>query len=159
MRRHLLLAAVAAAFLSAPLVAETFRRGPITVDNPWSRQTAPGQSAGGGFMTIANHGRAPDRLLGGSSSVADKVEVHSMTMDGGVMRMRPVTGGLEIPAGGSGELKPGGFHIMLIGLKAPLALGTDVPVTLRFQRVGTITVRFHVEPIGATGPENRHDHH
>ena len=109
-------------------------------------------------MTISNRSRNADRLVSATSPAAQKVEIHSMTMDGGIMRMRPVPDGLPVTAGGKLELKPGGFHIMLIGLKAPLALGSSVPLTLRFAKAGTVTVQLKVERV-AYGMEGGHDGH
>ncbi|WP_414900833.1 copper chaperone PCu(A)C [Sphingomonas flavalba] len=157
MTRCFIAAALLAATAAAPGLAAS--QSAIAVDRAWARQTAPGQSAGGAFMTITNHGKAADRLIGGSAAVASRVEVHTMAVDGGVMRMRPVTGGLSIPAGASVALRPGGYHIMLIGLKAPLARGSAVPVTLRFEKAGAITVRLQVEAIGATAAGGGHDQH
>lgn len=152
-----------AAFLAVPLLAipalaHEYRKGSVTIDHPWTRQTAKGQSVGGGFMSIANAGATPDTLVSATSPVAQKVEIHSMKMDGGIMRMRPLPDGLAIPAGGRMELKPGGFHIMLIGLKAPLALGKNVPLTLRFAKAGAVTVQLKVEPV-THGMEGGHDGH
>lgn len=147
--------AVAAA---APVLAHDFTLGSLEIAHPWTRQTAPGQSNGGGFLVVTNKGRAADRLVGVASPAAGKVELHTMSMDGGVMRMRPVTGGLPIPAGGTLTLAPGGYHVMLIGLKAPLTLGAMVPLTLRFERAGAITVQLKVEPVSFTG-EASHDQH
>lgn len=154
---------LAVATLSAatptPIVAEPYRAGAITVSAAWARETAPAQKAGGGFMTIDNAGNRPDRLLSAMSGVADKVEIHTVSIDGGVMRMRPVTGGLAIPARGKVELRPGSFHIMFMGLKAPLRRGESVPVTLRFARAGTVAARLVVQPIGAMGPDGGHHGH
>ena len=124
----------------------------LSIRNPWARETAVGQTVGGGFMTIANNGAREDRLLSGTSPAAAEVQLHSMTMDGGVMRMRQVTDGIAIPAHGTVELKPGGYHVMFIGLKHPLRRGDTVPVTLRFQRAGTIRMQFAVQPVGSSGP-------
>ncbi|MGV3479820.1 MAG: copper chaperone PCu(A)C [Sphingobium sp.] len=157
--KYLLMPVARAAPVSTPVAAQGARKADIAIEHPWSRQTAPGQSNGAGFMNVVNHGKAADRLLGGTSPAAAKVEVHSMTMEGGVMRMRPVKGGLLIPAGGGVALKPGGYHIMLIGLKKPLPPGAQVPVTLRFENAGGITVQLKVRPIGATGPEVSHGRH
>lgn len=151
-------AALACLALAVPATAQQVRKGDLSISRPWTRQTAPGQSVGGGFMTIANDGKTADRLIGATSPAARTVEIHSMTMDGGIMRMRPVSGGLPIPAGGSLPLKPGGFHIMLIGLKAPLALGKTVPLTLRFQKAGTVIVQLKIEPV-THGTEGAHDQH
>lgn len=133
--------------VAAPIAAQTVKRGDLSITNAWSRQTAPGQANGGGFMTIGNRAKQADRLIGGSSPVAAKVEIHTMSMDGGIMRMRPLPNGLAVPAGGRLELKPGSHHIMLIGLKSPLRLGTQVPLTLRFQHGGSVTVQLKVERI------------
>ncbi len=142
-----MLIAVAAISLAAPLAAHDFKQGDLSIAHPWTRQTATGQQVGGGFMTIANGGATTDRLLGASSPAAARVEIHSMSMDGGVMRMRPVTDGLAVPAGGALALKPGGYHLMLMGLKAPLELGKLVPLTLRFERAGAVTVQLKVEAV------------
>ena len=158
MKHPIPVAAIAAISLAGPLLAHGFKIGSLEIAHPWSRQTVPGQAVGGGFMVIRNTGRAADRLVAVASPAAAKVGLHSMSMQGGVMRMRPVTGGLAIPAGGTLDLLPGGYHIMLTGLKAPLALGRMVPVTLRFQRAGTITIQLKVESVGY-GMEGGHDHH
>jgi copper(I)-binding protein len=136
---------------------------PIMVMQPWARATPPGAPTGAAYLTITNHGTEPDVLIGGSSPQADKVEFHQSTMDNGIMKMRPATNGVSIPAGGTVELKPDGYHVMLIGLKAPLRSGTMLPVTLRFAKAGSIEVVFAVEPIGARGPSSgaatEHQHH
>ncbi|WBX84609.1 copper chaperone PCu(A)C [Sphingosinicella microcystinivorans] len=144
---------------STPIAAEPYRTASITVSDAWARETAPAQKAGGGFMIIDNAGNRADRLLSAASGVADKVELHTVSMDGGVMRMRPVAGGIAIPARGKVELRPGSFHIMFMGLKAPLRRGETVPVTLRFARAGTVTARLAVQPIGAMGPDGGHHGH
>lgn len=138
--------------MATAAVAHSYRAGPLSIQHPWSRETAVGQAVGGGFLTIANSGSREDRLLAGTAAVAAEVQLHTMTMDGGVMRMRQVTDGIAIPAKGSVELKPGGYHIMFMGLKRQLRQGERVPVTLRFQRAGSVTVQFAVQPVGSTGP-------
>ena len=100
-------------------------------------------SAGGGFLSVQNSGSKPDRLLGGSSPAAAAVEVHEMRMEGDVMRMREIKA-LELPAGKRVTLAPGGFHLMLVGLKAPLKVGDKVPVKLRFETAGEIDVVLQV---------------
>lgn len=144
--------------LAVPALANDYRKGPVTIERPWTRQTAPGQSVGGGFMTIVNGGKTGDQLVSATSPAAQKVEIHSMTMNDGIMRMRPLPGGLAVPAGGRLELKPGGFHIMLIGLKTPLAVGKFVPLTLRFAKAGAVTVQMKVESV-THGMEASHDGH
>lgn len=159
-RAPFILAAVAV--LSASVApAHEYHARSLTITHPWSRETAPGQDVGGGFMVVANTGATPDRLLGGSTPAAKSIEVHEMTMDGGVMRMRQVAGGLAVPAHGTLELKPGSYHLMLMGLKAPLKKGTRVPATLRFAHAGAVKVEFQVEAIDFAGPHaaGGHDGH
>lgn len=132
----------------------------ISVHAPWLRETPPASKVGAGYATIVNQGKSDDRLLGVTTEVADQVEIHSMTMDGNIMRMRPVAGGLAIPAGGKVALKPGGYHLMLIGLKRTLKRGEMVPLTFRFARAGAVTIRVHVEPLGfqpGIGELHHHD--
>ena len=113
--------------------------------------TGPGglTKTGGGFLTITNKGTTPDRLIAARSPVSLKVEVHEMKMAGSVMRMREVDGGIEIPPGATVTLKPGGYHIMFMELKAPLAQGGKVPVTLVFEKAGSIDVELKTEAAGA----------
>jgi copper(I)-binding protein len=141
----------------APAATET-AASTIAVTDPWSRETAPGQNAGGAFMTIANTGSVADRLTGGSTPVAGRVEIHTMTMEGDVMRMRQLEDGLEIPAGGQVMLKPGSFHVMLMDLKQPLKAGDKVPLTLTFAGAGPLETELEVRPTGAM-PAMDHDAH
>lgn len=114
----------------------------ITVSGAWVR--APGAN-GGAFMVIQNGGAEADRLLSASSDVAETVEVHEMKMENDVMVMREVEGGIEIPARGKVELKPGGYHVMLINLKQELKPGEKVTITLNFEKAGAITVQAEVK--------------
>ena len=148
-RKTLALGALTGLMASAAL-AHGYKAGSLSIQHPWSRETAAGQAVGGGFLTITNSGARDDRLVSGSSPVAAEVQLHTMSMDGGIMRMRQVTDGIAIPAKGSVELKPGGFHIMFMGLKRQLKQGERFPVTLTFQRAGRVTVQFAVQPIGST---------
>ncbi|MES2498525.1 MAG: copper chaperone PCu(A)C [Pseudomonadota bacterium] len=134
--------ALCAALLAAPLAA-----APLRIDTPWLRETLPAAKTAAGYALILNTGGRDDRLLGGASAVAEHIGVHSMTMDGGIMRMRAVTSGLPIPAGGSAALRPGSYHLMLIGLKRPLQRGETVEIRLRFARAGDVPVTFRVEAI------------
>jgi periplasmic copper chaperone A len=128
----------------------------IALADPWSRETAEGQNAGGAFMTIANTGTATDRLTGGSTPVAGRVEIHTMTMENDVMRMRQLEDGLEIPAGGEVTLKPGSFHVMLMDLKQPLKAGEKVPLTLTFAGAGTVEATLDVRPADTMAPGMKH---
>src|SRR6202012_3148657 len=108
---------------------------------------------GGGFLTIENKGSAPDKLIGVSADAAGKVEVHEMAMDGGVMKRRPVEGGLTIDPGKTVKLAPGGYHLMMMDLKNPLKQGDKIPVTLEFEKAGKVAVSLDVEGVGAKGPD------
>lgn len=138
---------VAALLLVAALGACGTPAGPqIKAENVWARP-AGGMGAsgtGGVFMVLRNEGGAADRLIAGQCDLAKAVEVHETTMDGGVMKMRPVEGGLEVPAGGQVELKPGGYHVMLIGLTQDLKVGDRFPLVLQFEESGTISVEAEV---------------
>ena len=142
-RRLLMFAALATAL---PTLALAATRPAISTAQAWVRAAPSGATAGAAYLTLSNLGSAPDRLLGGATPVASQVEVHEMSMDGGVMRMRPVLGGLVIPAGGTVALKPGGYHIMLIGLKTPLTAGSKVPLTLNFEKAGLVKLQVPVRP-------------
>jgi hypothetical protein len=126
-------------------LAQSFAASPITIERPWARASAPGQTVGGGFMTILHQGATEDRLVSATTPMAREVQIHTMNMDDGVMRMRPVEGGLAIPAGGRVVLQPGGLHLMFMELSAPLVAGSTFPVTLRFANAGDIKVEFNIE--------------
>ena len=147
----LLSACNSASETDAPTEAEAATSA-IAITAPWSRETAEGQDAGGAFMTITNSGTGTDRLTGGSTPVAGEVQVHTVDMADGVMRMRQVGDGLEVPAGSSVTLKPGSFHIMLMQLVQPLEQGEAIPITLTFEKAGAVEVELLVQPVGAQGP-------
>ena len=152
LRRTLILAVIGTAALAVPALAHDYKVGSLVITHPWTRATAPTAKAGGGFLVVENKGTTPDRLVAAQSDAAQKVEIHEMKMDGSVMRMRELAGGLEIPPGGSVALKPGGFHIMFMELKAPFAKGAKVPVTLVFEKAGKVDVEFAVQDVGAAEP-------
>jgi periplasmic copper chaperone A len=126
--------------------------GAIHISQPWSRATAKGASTGAGYMTITNKGTAPDKVSCVADDASAQCEIHSMTMEGGVMKMRPVEGGLEIKPGESIMLKPGGYHVMFRELKHPLEQGAAVKATLKFEHAGTVEVDYPVLAIGAAAP-------
>jgi copper(I)-binding protein len=137
--------------------AQSYKLGTLEIDQPWTRATPPTAKAGGGFMTITNRGAAADRLVAVRSGASGKVEIHEMKMDGSVMRMRELDKGLEIPPGATVALKPGGYHIMFMELKAPFAKDAKVPVTLVFEKAGSIDVELAVQAMGAQAPpEHKH---
>ena len=127
----------------------------VEISDAWMRATAPGQKIAAGYMTIRNNSSQPERLVGGSSQAAAKVETHVSVKDGDIMRMREVKG-YDIPANGSFELKPNGPHLMLLDLKQPLKEGDKVPLVLKFEKSGELKVDFEVRPL--TGGHSEHKH-
>ena len=130
--------------------------GGLQITGVWARATPKGAQVGGGYLKITNIGSAPDRLMGGSSSVAGKFELHEMSISGGVAKMRELTNGLEIKPGQTIELRPGGNHVMFVGLKEPLERGKPFTATLQFEKAGKLVVEFKVEPVGAPAPVHGH---
>jgi copper(I)-binding protein len=147
MKRSLFVAALC--LITTTAVAEDAKLGPIEITHPWSRATPKGASVGGGYLTVTNTGTTPDRLIGGSLEGAARVEIHEMSMDGGVMKMREVKGGLEIKPGATVSLQPGALHLMFVGLTSALEKGKPVKGTLVFEHAGTLPVTYDVEAIGA----------
>jgi copper(I)-binding protein len=124
----------------------------ILVDNAWSRATPPGVEIGVGYLTIKNDGGTPDQLVSVSTPVAETAEIHQTQMQDGKMQMRPVPDGVPIPAKGTVTFEPAGYHLMLMGLKAPLEKGSTFTGTLTFEHAGTVDVTFSVAGMGAPGP-------
>ena len=146
--------ALIAALIVNPAQAEEVKAGDLVITLPWSRATPGGAKVGGGYLTIENKGSMPDRLIGGSADVADKVEVHEMAVNNGVMTMRPLDKGLVIEPGKTVKLAPGGYHLMLLQLKSALKQGDKVPVTLEFERAGKVSLSLEVQGVGAQGPSS-----
>lgn len=142
-----------------PAAAHEFKAGALLLKHPWTRATAKGAEMGGGFVTIVNTGRQADRLTGGSFALAGRAEVHEMKMEGDVMKMRQLEGGLDIPAGATVELKPGSYHLMFIKLTAPLEAGTKVKGSLIFEKAGEVPVEFAVEAIDAQAKDHKAGDH
>src|SRR5262245_25155120 len=149
LKRAAILLTCALATWPGAAVAADFAIGSLQIGNPWTRATPKGAEVAGGYMRITNNGSAPDSLIGGSSEVAGRFELHEMTVVDGVMRMRPLAKGLEVKPGETVELKPGSFHIMLMGLKQPLVKGQKVKGTLVFEKVGKVDIEYAVEALGA----------
>jgi hypothetical protein len=131
-------------------LAHDYQLKALKIDHPFARATPAGAKVAGAFMTIQNTGTTADRLVSAASPVAGVVELHEMAMEGSVMKMRAVAG-IEIPAGGKAELKPGGYHVMLMDLKGPLVEGKDIPLSLRFEKAGSVDVKVKIESKGSTG--------
>ncbi len=132
-----------------PARAEDVTAGSLKIASPWVRATPKSASVGGGYMKITNNGTAPDRLVGGASPVSSRFEVHEMAVVDGIMKMRGLPQGLEIKPGQTLELKPGGYHVMFLGLNRQLMQGEKVKATLQFEKAGKVDVEFAVEGIGA----------
>jgi periplasmic copper chaperone A len=137
---------------AGPARAADYDVGSIHISTPWARATPKGASVGAGYMTVTNKGAAPDRVSCVSDDASAQCQIHSMTMDNGVMKMRPVEGGLEIKPGETVTLAPGGFHIMFVDLQHALEQGQSVKATLKFDHAGTIEVDYPIAAIGAPAP-------
>lgn len=142
---QLALAALMAAFASTSAVAQS-----IEVKDPWVRAAVPGQTGTGAFMKIT--AKDGSRLVSASSPVAGVTEVHEMKMEGNIMKMRALESGLELPAGKTVELKPGGYHVMLMDLKGPLAKDSTVPLTLVFKDAKGAESRIELKVPVSTAP-------
>jgi copper(I)-binding protein len=135
-----------------PAQAADYEVGTIRITQPWARATPKGASSGAAYMTITNNGTTPDRVSCVSSDLSADCQIHTMSMENGVMKMRPVEGGQQIKPGETVTLKPGGLHVMLINLKQALAPGKMVEATLQFEKAGTVKVEFPIAAIGASAP-------
>jgi copper(I)-binding protein len=151
--RSLVIAATLIAAQSGAARADDVKAGDLVISQAWSRATPAGAKVASGYLTIVNKGAAPDRLIGGSSDAAVKVEVHEMASNGGVMTMHELAGGLAVTPGATVTLAPGGYHLMLSDIRKPLKQGESLPITLKFERAGDVTVTFNVMGIGAKGPD------
>lgn len=156
--RVMLLTAALALVAQGPAFAHGYKAGAIEIGHPWARATVAGQPSGGGFLKLDNRGQ-DDKLLSITSSVSETVEIHTMETKDNIMRMRRVDG-VDIPAGKVVEMKPGGYHIMFMKLKAPLKQGESFPATLKFQKAGDVKVEFKVEAInfGTQSGAGEHQH-
>lgn len=134
--------------------------GSIKIHHPWTRATPKGANVAGGFMAITNSGQTDDRLVAIRIEGVERVEIHDMTMENGMMKMRPLANGLALPAGQTIILKPGSFHVMMMGLSAPLTEGDFLKAQLTFDKAGTLDVEFVVEAQGANlkQQEMKHTH-
>ena len=159
MRRSfcLFLLALAMAFAS-PARAHDYNIGSLNIGHPWVRATPKGAAVAGGYLKITNKGKEADRLIGGSAAFAGRVEIHEMSEESGVMKMRHLPKGIEIKPGETVELKPGAVHVMFMDLKVPLVKDQKPRPkgTLVFEKAGTVEVEYAVEAVG--GSPGEHDH-
>ena len=148
-------ALLAAALFSNLAAAADYTLGDLAVHKPWARASIGQAQAGAAYVTVMNKGSLPDRLIAVEGEVANRVELHTHMMEDGIMKMRPVKA-IEVAPGEPAVLKPGGLHIMLLGLKAPLVKGQSFPLTLVFEKAGRVEIEV---PIGeATAMEHHLDH-
>ena len=141
---------------AALLAAGAAGAATIEVKDAWIRTPPPGAPTAAGYATIVNHGISSDRLTGASTRAAASAQLHQMSMVGGIMRMRPITGGAPLGASASLKLSPNGDHLMLIGLKSPLKAGAHVKITLQFQRAGAVAADFVVSDAAPGGMAGMH---
>ena len=152
--------AAAALLLSAGFAtAHEFKAGPLKIGHPWSRATPAGAKVGGGYLSIENTGTVADRLVSVSVPFAARAEVHEMAVKDGIMTMRPLDNGVDVPAGAKVEFKPGGYHIMFMDLKQQLKQGEMMKGMMTCENAGTVDVEFNVESIAAKGGEGEHKGH
>jgi periplasmic copper chaperone A len=150
------LLALFSAFLAASAFAgNDVKVGNLTVGHPWARATPGAVKNSAAFFTIENKSATPDKLIGVTGDVAREIQIHTMLTEAGVMKMREIKS-LDVPANGKTELKPGGLHIMLIGLKEGLKDGTKFPLTLKFEKAGEVKVTVTAEKAG--GDHSGHKH-
>lgn len=156
--RNLALAA-ALSLCTAAAWADSYKAGPIKVEDLWVRASAPGQPNGAGYLEIQNSGQAADRLVSVRSDVAERVELHTIDNENGVARMRAVEGGVEVAARGEVKFAPGGYHVMFLKLKTPFKEDAQVPATLTFEKAGEVAVKFVVKPLTHNAAGGGHGGH
>ncbi|RCS24925.1 DUF1775 domain-containing protein [Phyllobacterium salinisoli] len=132
------------------------KAGPVEITGAFVRAMVPGAKVGGGYVKLDNEGGEADRLVAASSPAAKRVEIHEMTMENDVMKMRALQDGVKLPAGETVELKPGGMHLMFMDVAKPFREGDSVPVTLEFEKAGKVDVMFNVGGAAASSMEHQH---
>ncbi len=154
-----IIAAAAKKAQAQPAGQGPIQAGALRIEAPWARATPSGAKVAGGYVRITNTGTEPDRLVSASAEVAGRGEVHEMSVENGVMKMRELASGIEIRPGQTVELKPGGLHLMFMDLKSGLKEGDTVRGTLVFEKAGTVPVTFRVGGLGSRGAPAGHQHH
>jgi copper(I)-binding protein len=149
--------ALLAVAVSATLaLAHGYKLGNLEIKHPWAKATVPGQPVAGGFLSVVNSGSEPDRLIKVTSDVSGMIQLHDMKVEDGVMKMNEVPGGIEVAPGATVELKPGGLHVMFMGIKAPFKEGETVKAVLTFEKAGDVAVEFKIDAAKGT---DAHKHH
>ncbi|MBY0560265.1 copper chaperone PCu(A)C [Hyphomicrobium sp.] len=147
--KQLLVAFTALIATTVFVAAHQFEKSGLLIVHPWTRATPEGATVGAGYLTITNNGKETDRLTGGAFEGADHVEIHEMKMDGDKMTMRQFKDGVEIQPGATVKFNPGSYHMMLMGLKKPIAKGPNIKGSLTFEKAGSVDIDYKVENIGA----------
>jgi copper(I)-binding protein len=142
----------AGAFQSLPARSQEMKAGDLVISQPWSRSAPKGAELASAYLTIENKGTIPDRLIGGSADIAEKLQIQRSSMVGGGLTLTPVEGGLTISPGEKVVLAPHGIHLTLSNLKSRMKKGTQVPMTLEFEKSGKVAVTFDVLSAASTGP-------
>jgi periplasmic copper chaperone A len=155
--RRIVLTVLLGGSLFQDALAHEFRSGDLQIDHPWSRAIGPRAPTAAGYLVIRNGGATSDRLVAAETPMARLVEIHEMTMSDNIMRMRPVTDGIVVPAGGTVRLAPNGLHLMIVGPHTGFVQGARIPLTLVFERAGRVAVELAIEAPGARASE--HDGH
>lgn len=144
--------------LASAVFAHDYAAGGLRIEHPWARATPAGAKVAGGYLVVRNTGAAADRLLGGEAPFAGGVELHEMKVENGVMTMRPLADGVDVPAGGTVTFAPGGYHVMFVDLKAGLVAGERHAGALLFEKAGRVEVEWAVEALGARAPAAAEGH-
>ena len=154
--KHLLTLAmtIAGLFLAATGLAHDTTPGGLSVVDPWARATIGKARSGAVYMTIVNKGHGDDSIIAVETPVARKAVIHKTEMEAGIMKMRPA-GPVAVKKGGSATLRPGGMHVMLMGLRKPLKEGETFPLTLTFEKAGSVTLDVSVQNFAAKGFKRR----
>jgi copper(I)-binding protein len=150
MRAPAVVTAILVSLATGAGLGRDYKAGGIGIIDPWSRATARGATVAAGYMKITNDGQTADRLLGGSADASSGFELHESIIENGIAKMRPAKDGLEIKPGQTVEFKPGGYHVMLTGLKKPLSAGDHVKATLTFEKAGKVEIEYDVLAMGAS---------
>ena len=148
-----------ASFGAGQMLAQQVKAGELVIEDAWSRATPAGANVGAGYLVIKNGGTVADRLVGGTTDAARALEFHAMTIKDGMMTMEHIADGLPIEPGKSIAFTPGGYHIMFVGLHAPLKQGEKLQATLQFEKAGRVEVTFRVQSVGSPGPTANHGAH
>lgn len=157
MKRALITALLLVVATAAPLLAGEYELGALRIEQPWARATSAKTPNGAAYLTLAIEGAKRDRLVSAATPVARRAALHTHLMQNNVMKMRPVDA-IDVTPGSPTVLKPGGLHIMLMGLKAPLEEGSRFPLTLTFDKAGSIEIQVEVHKAGAMSPGPAHGH-